>query len=180
MINNLYNIVQDLKVQRWCSMKPEPPEPDPSLLDDASFESDLDPIVDETLRLSEGLTPDEAIYLLGTAFFNEHARLILHIGTSAPLIIKPLSKTFLGRSKENSLAGLYINLVPYDAKAKGVSRLHAVLHRTSITLAIQDLNSRNKTYVNGHLLAPHQVQMVHDGDELLLGALPIRIAFQYG
>jgi pSer/pThr/pTyr-binding forkhead associated (FHA) protein len=50
-----------------------------------------------------------------------------------------------------------------------------------MTLASEDLNSRNKTYVNGQLLAPHQVQMLlHDGDELLLAGLHLCIAFQYG
>jgi hypothetical protein len=161
-------------------MKPEPPEQDQSLSDYPSLDGASDPIVDETLKLPEDLTPDEAIYLLGTAFFNENARLILHIETTPPLIIEPLSKTFLGRFEESLLDGLYINLVPYDAKAKGVSRLHAVLHRTAMTIAIEDLNSRNKTYVNSRLIAPHQVQMLHDGDELLLGGLHIRVAFQYG
>jgi pSer/pThr/pTyr-binding forkhead associated (FHA) protein len=49
-----------------------------------------------------------------------------------------------------------------------------------MTLTIEDLNSRNKTYVNGRLIVPHQMHMLHDGDELLLGGLHIRIAFQYG
>src|SRR5687768_13828282 len=161
-------------------MKPELPEPETSQSDYASLESASDPIEDETLKLPEDLTPDEAIYLFGTAFFNENARLRLHIETTDPLLIEPRSKTFLGRFEASPLDGLYINLTPYDAKAKGVSRLHAVLHRTPMTLAIEDLNSRNKTYVNSRLIPPHQVQLLHDGDELLLGGLHIRVAFQYG
>ena len=161
-------------------MKPEPPEQDQSLSHYPSPARSSDQTVNETLKLLEDLTPDEAIYLLGTAFFSENARLILHIEATAPLIIEPLSKTFLGRSEESPSDGLYVNLVPYNAKAKGVSRLHAVLHRSSMTIAIEDLNSRNKTYVNSQLITPHQVQMLHDGDEILLGGLHIRVAFQYG
>jgi pSer/pThr/pTyr-binding forkhead associated (FHA) protein len=152
----------------------EPPSPDPSP-DGAPAQS-----VDETLKLLDDLSPDEAIHLLGTAFFGEHARLILYLKEAAPLIIEPPAKTFLGRFEETPSEGLYINFVPYGAKAKGVSRLHAVLHRTSKTLAIEDLNSRNKTYVNGRLIAPHQVQILHDGDEIFLAGLHLRIAFQYG
>jgi hypothetical protein len=161
-------------------MKPEPPEQDEPLSHNPSLDSASDQLVDETLKLPEDLSPHEAIRLLGTAFFNEHARLILHLKGAAPLIIEPPAKTFLGRFEVSPSDGLYIDLVPYDAKAKGVSRLHAVLHRSFMTLIIEDLNSRNKTYVNGRLIAPHEVQLLHDGDEILLGGLHIRIAFQYG
>jgi hypothetical protein len=161
-------------------MKPEQPAQDEPLSHNSSLNGASDQIVDETLKLLEDLSPDEAIHLLGTAFFSEHARLILYLKEAAPLIIEPPAKTFLGRFEESFADGLYINLVPYGAKAKGVSRLHAVFHRAAMILGIEDLNSRNKTYVNGRLIAPHQVQLLHDGDELLLGGLPIRIAFQYG
>src|SRR4030095_16438586 len=161
-------------------MKPEHPEPDEPLSHDPSLDGASDQIVDETLKLLGDLSPDEAIRLLGTAFFGEQARLILYVRGAAPLIIEPPAKTFLGRFQVSPSDGLYIDLVPYDAQAKGVSRLHAVLHRASMTLAIEDLNSRNKTYVNGQLIAAHKVQILHDGDEILLGGLHIRIAFQYG
>jgi hypothetical protein len=180
MTNSLYNIVQYLKALKTVFHETGVTRARPLAVSLRFIDCAGDPIVDETLKLPEDLTPDEANHLLGTAFFNKNAHLILHIEASAPLIIEPLSKTFLGRSEESSSDGLYINLVPYDVKTKGVSRLHAVLHRTPMTLAIEDLNSRNKTYVNGQLLAPHQVQMLHDGDELLLGGLHLRIAFQYG
>jgi hypothetical protein len=58
-------------------MKPELPELDPSLYHSASFDSAGDPIVDETLKLPEDLTPDEANHLLGTAFLLKNAHLIL-------------------------------------------------------------------------------------------------------
>jgi pSer/pThr/pTyr-binding forkhead associated (FHA) protein len=135
----------------------------------------------ETLILSENLSPAEIKHLLGTAFFNENALLVLHIeGISGSLTIKPTPKTFIGRSEDSSPECLHVDLTPYGAKEKGVSRLHVILYRTLVTISLEDLNSTNRTYVNGVMMPTRQVQMLHDGDEIMLGALRIRIAFQYG
>jgi pSer/pThr/pTyr-binding forkhead associated (FHA) protein len=135
----------------------------------------------ETLILSENLSPAEIKQLLGTAFFNEHASLLLYIeGISNPLAIKPTPKTFIGRSEDSTPECLHVDLTPYGAKEKGVSRLHVILYRTLVTISLEDLNSTNRTYVNGVMIPTRQVQMLHDGDEIMLGALRIRLAFQYG
>src|SRR5688572_29471092 len=123
-------------------MKSETPEQDHQVSHSASHNSASDQTLEETLKLLEDLTPTEINNLLGTAFFDKNARLMLHFEGAMPLIIEPLSKTILGRFNENPSNGLHVNLAPYDAKAKGVSRLHAALHRTAMTLAIEDLNSR--------------------------------------
>ena len=135
----------------------------------------------ETLILPNNLTPAEIKQLLGTAFFNENASLVLHIeAVATPLVIVPTPKTYLGRSEDSTPECLHIDLTPYGGKEKGVSRLHVVLYRTLITLSIEDLNSTNRTYVNGLMLPARQVQMLHDGDIIILGALSMRVAFQYG
>jgi pSer/pThr/pTyr-binding forkhead associated (FHA) protein len=135
----------------------------------------------ETLILNENLSPAEMKQLLGTAFFNDHASLLMHIeGHETPLIVKPTSKTFIGRSEDSTPECLHIDLTPYGAKEKGVSRLHVVLYRTHVTLSLEDLNSTNRTYINGEMIPVRQVQMLHDGDEIMLGALRIRLSFQYG
>jgi hypothetical protein len=135
----------------------------------------------ETLILSENLSPAEFKELLGTAFFNENASLLLHIeGHNNPLSVNPTPKTYMGRSEESTPECLHIDLTPYGAKEKGVSRLHVVLYRTHVTLSLEDLNSTNRTYINGAMIPVRQVQMLHDGDEIMLGALRIRLAFQYG
>jgi hypothetical protein len=135
----------------------------------------------ETLILSENLSPAEIKQLLGTAFFNENASLLLHIeGHTSPLVIQPTSKTYIGRSEDSTPECLHVDLTPYGAKEKGVSRLHVILYRTHVTLSLEDLNSTNRTYINGEMIPVRQVQMLHDDDEVMLGALRIRMAFQYG
>lgn len=135
----------------------------------------------ETLMLNENLSPAEIKQLLGTAFFNEHASLVLYIEADTnPLIIKPTPKTFLGRSEDSTAETLHVDLTAYGAKEKGVSRLHVVLYRTLVTISLEDLNSTNRTYINGAMIPARQVQMLHDEDEIMLGALRIRLGFQYG
>ena len=159
-------------------MKQEPVEQNqsPTLLPGTANKTPV-----ETLILNENLTPAEIKQLLGTAFFNEHASLVLHIeGDSNSLTISPTPRTFLGRSEDSTPECLHVNLTPYGAKEKGVSRLHVILYRTHVTLSLEDLNSTNRTYINGEMIPARQVQMLHDGDELMLGALRMRVGFQYG
>jgi hypothetical protein len=49
-------------------MKPEQPEQDEPLSPDPSLDGASNQIVDETLKLPEDLSSDEAVHLLGTAF----------------------------------------------------------------------------------------------------------------
>ena len=48
-----------------------------------------------------------------------------------------------------------------------------------VTLSLEDLNSTNRTSINGEMIPIRQVQMLHDDDEIMLGALRIRLSFQY-
>lgn len=135
----------------------------------------------ETIRIPENLSPAEIQRVLGSAFFNEHACLILKIATAQrPLVVAPMTHTFLGRTEANHPEGLYLNLSQYGARDKGVSTIHAVLHRSDVTLSIQDLDSMNGTYLNGSRLSTGQIQILKDNDQIILGAFRIRIAFQYG
>lgn len=55
------------------------------------------------------------------------------------------------------------------ARAKGVSRLHAVVYCAEQTFYIVDLNSTNGTYINGIRLVPQRPHPLSDGDEIRLG-----------
>lgn len=136
----------------------------------------------ETIQLPANLSDTELKQVLGSAYFGAQASLRLNIGTGyEPLVIVPAHQTFLGRSEQHSVdvEGLYISLLPYDAWAKGVSRVHTVLRRHESTINIEDLNSTNGTYLNGEKLPPHQQQVLRDGDEVSLGSFRMRVAFQY-
>ena len=134
-----------------------------------------------TLKLQHNLSQIELQRLLGSAYFSENASLVIQIEKfKNPLVIAPKTGCFLGRIEKSELDAPHIDLTHFGAEAKTVSRLHALLRRETNTIAIEDLNSTNGTHVNGHRLVPHITHILHDGDEILLGALCIHLAFQYG
>ena len=113
------------------------------------------------------------------AYFSEQSSLLLTIENGmTPLIVYPPSMTLFGRIGGGKADMTVIDLAAYNGREKGVSRLHAVLHRSPGLLQIEDLSSRNGTYVNGHRVIPHFLQVLNDGDELRLGGLIINIKFQ--
>jgi pSer/pThr/pTyr-binding forkhead associated (FHA) protein len=59
----------------------------------------------------------------------------------------------------------------YDA---GVSRRHAIIAPASQGYALEDLDSANGTFVNGHKLSPQSLTPIQHGDELKFGTLILR------
>ena len=56
-----------------------------------------------------------------------------------------------------------------------MSRAHARVYARGGALHIEDLGSTNGTFLNGHRLVEGQRELAYDGDELVLGALTLRI-----
>lgn len=106
-------------------------------------------------------------------------QLILHISDSmTPLEITLEERSFvIGRYDAKTGSTPDIDLAPYGADSKGVSRKHATLTYHENALKISDLASANFTYLNGHKLVPNQSRIVRDGDEIRLGHLKIMIQF---
>lgn len=84
-------------------------------------------------------------------------------------------KLIIGRSDPTRQVFPEIDLAPYGALEKGVSRRHARLSSRRGLIMIEDLASINGTYLNGKRLTPYLPEVVHDGDQLQIGSLPIRI-----
>lgn len=70
-----------------------------------------------------------------------------------------------------------VNLNPYGAREKGVSRLHALLRIDQRQLLLMDLGSSNGTKLNGTVLAPNEPSRLESGDEIRLGKLALKINF---
>lgn len=70
-----------------------------------------------------------------------------------------------------------IDLDPYDAFEKGVSRQHSIIRHAGLGFEIEDLGSANGTFVNGLSLAPHEPHTIKNGDELRLGELRMHVYF---
>ena len=81
----------------------------------------------------------------------------------------------LGRISEGQPIMPDIDLSPYQAYARGVSRLHAVLKREASHVFLMDLGSSNGTFVNGKRLSPNVDHAIANGDVVALGKLKIQI-----
>jgi pSer/pThr/pTyr-binding forkhead associated (FHA) protein len=129
----------------------------------------------------DNLAQAEIQHLLGSAFFNQNAILILHLDTGdQPFVLEPAPLTLVGRYTEDLPEFRSVDMTPFGAKAKGVSRQHALLRRSKMTISIEDVDSTNGTFLNGRRLIPHRPEILRDNDEIMLGALRLRVAFQYG
>lgn len=84
----------------------------------------------------------------------------------------------LGRYEAGARSLGEIDLTPYGALDRGVSRAHLKLHFEDGRLYVTDLGSTNGTYLAGKRLEPDKVIMLRKGDELVLGRLPIQILFR--
>jgi hypothetical protein len=115
----------------------------------------------------------------GTAHFEEEASVVLHIRDVVdPILVKPQKRTILGRVDPTSMQKPDLDLTPYGALEKGVSRLHAAIYRNDTTLTIVDMGSANGTHLNGQRLIPEQPRVLRDGDEVQFGKLVAHIYFK--
>lgn len=111
--------------------------------------------------------------LRGTASLDlEHEILLVVRGMIERVLLKEGMVLRLGRfdlGEEDTL-----NLTPYGALERGVSRVHAQLHVEDNHLYLTDLESSNGTYLLGKRLEPNVPVMLRQGDEALLARLPIQ------
>ena len=115
----------------------------------------------------------------GTATFLDRNQVIIHIRDAAEPITIPLSaELVVGRHDVTSGISPDLDLTPYGALERGVSRIHAALRRGEDVLSVVDLDSANGTFLNGQRLAAHQPRLLRDGDELRLGRLVLHIYFK--
>lgn len=71
-----------------------------------------------------------------------------------------------------------IDLAPYDAYKKGVSRIHACLKIDNRGVVIVDMGSANGTKVNGQRIAPNIDYPLKHADTIVLGSVPIQIILE--
>jgi len=102
--------------------------------------------------------------------------LSLHLLDNGKIISLPMRNEFtMGRLSEGQPIMPDVDLMPYDAYAAGVSRLHAVIKRDEGRVIIMDLGSSNGTYLNGRRLNPHTEEGLKHGDVVALGKMKIQV-----
>lgn len=117
-------------------------------------------------------TPDEPIV---------GSKVALHIMDAGKIV--PLTgrdEFTLGRTAEGQPITPDIDLSPYKAYEKGVSRLHAKIKINGSIITVIDLGSVNGTRVNGQKIAPDQPYPLNHGDILSLGKIKIQLLNRKG
>lgn len=96
-------------------------------------------------------------------------------GAEQPLVIQIETQAVLGRYTPDSNSQPRIDLTPYNAFEKGVSRMHAMLRRTTNGLNIEDMASSNGTFVNDSRLQPYTATPIRSGDKVRLSQIEMQI-----
>lgn len=115
----------------------------------------------------------------GDITFQEGMRLRVIIDQdSGDMFVDPSQGDILmGRRDPVSRQRPDIDLEDYKGYRMGVSRKHALISIKGHDLTLQDYGSANGTYLNGVRLPAHRAHKLHDGDEIRLGHLRMRLFF---
>jgi hypothetical protein len=108
---------------------------------------------------------------------------MLLVLTSEPdtrrFVIDPRTQTALiGRSDPNAKLYVDVDLTGKDGQAYGVSRRHARVHYISGHYEMEDVESLNGTYINGRKMRPYLSEVLHEGDEVKLGDLTLKVSLE--
>lgn len=115
----------------------------------------------------------------GAARFMQGSSIILHVrDADEPLELTPAHRVIFGRSDNSQSVAPDVDLAPFGALDKGVSRQHAALEISEDTLMLLDIGSANGTFLNGQRLLPNQPRVLRDGDEVRFGKLVTYIYFK--
>ena len=98
-------------------------------------------------------------------------------GELKPMYVHIEKELLIGRRTETSLEAL-LDLTILNAVNLGVSRRHALIKRTATGFEVNDLSSRNGTWLNTERLIPHKPYPLASGSLLRLGHLQLLIMYQ--
>jgi hypothetical protein len=132
-----------------------------------------------TRNLDEATNELAAKATWGTASLSKTTAVVVHIRDAAePIILELADQTLIGRSDNTSPRQPQVDLTPYGALEKGVSRIHAAIERSDDVLTIVDMGSSNGTFLNGQRLIADQPRVLRDGDEIRFGKLVAHVYFK--
>ena len=85
----------------------------------------------------------------------------------------------LGRFSKSKPGSNHIDLDPFGARDRGVSRIHAQLHMADNMLYITDLESTNGTFVDGIQIEPNQQHKLRQGSNVILGRMNVQVMYKF-
>jgi len=99
-------------------------------------------------------------------------------GMSERLLFEDGTEVILGRNTIPDSDVNHFDLTRYGAHNRGVSRAHATIRFSEGVFALIDLDSANGTFANGNRLNPHEPHILHDNEEIMLGALSMMVKLE--
>ena len=93
------------------------------------------------------------------------------------IALSPAEKITIGRYDPVTGITPELDLSSFAGYQLGVSRRHALILHKDDRLYLQDLGSRNGTYLNRARLKPEEPEQLFPGDEIRLGKMALRISF---
>ncbi|MFZ4814810.1 MAG: FHA domain-containing protein [Phototrophicaceae bacterium] len=143
--------------------------------------ADMDSMKTVMIPRSQVLGPNDSTdELVRTTRFKNNSVLYLSIErVNSPITryVRQDQPIVLGRAETGILGRSDVDLSPYNAQERGVSRAHARISYNEGELFIEDLGSSNGTVLNGETLKPDQRYKIHDGDEIMLGRMMVWVNF---
>lgn len=106
---------------------------------------------------------------------NDREVVVMVRGIAHRFVFDVSNKLIIGRNDLHSGLVVDLDLMPFGAMQRGVSRLHAQLTLTERGLFIADMGSTNGTFLNGDRLKPNRAYRVTRGSEIVIGQLPVQI-----
>jgi pSer/pThr/pTyr-binding forkhead associated (FHA) protein len=165
-------IVKRPKLRPRTESEPEE-DGEPEVVKHTNILSSDNPLLRRALNQNASVDPN------GTTSVGNSREVILLIRGMIERLVMENNKTYtLGRFDMGVKGDTEIDLTPYGAMDRGVSRHHALLHVADNHLYLTDLQSTNGTYVAGERLEPDTPTILHKGNEILLGRLAIQIMFR--
>ena len=105
----------------------------------------------------------------------EGATLVFASPDGSTLEIPVKDDVVIGREDPISEVFPDLDLTGIGGMENGVSRKHAVIHRSGGSYTVEDMGSTNGTFINRKRLRPHEPQAIKPGDELRFGKLALSL-----
>lgn len=134
----------------------------------------------QTLVVTSDASAMDGIPKFGEVHFRAKNELVLTCkGFSDHLTLRVDTRLILGRKGDaDECGGPDVDLNVFNAYAFGVSKQHAVIEFAERVLTLQDLGSRNGTFLNMQALPPKAYRILRDNDVIHLGNLELQVNFR--
>ena len=110
-----------------------------------------------------------------TAVGGSNTNIVFASPDGSRLEIPEKDEVIIGREDPISEVFPDVDLTSLGGMEKGVSRKHAVIHRSGTDFTVEDMGSTNGTYINRKRIQPHAPQTIKPGDEVKFGKLSLSV-----